>query len=113
MLVTLLGLCCALLNVTASPALNIITPIEALTDQVPDFSHFLYFSFWEPVYCNVDANEPDHKFPSQPNEKRGYWVSLLTSKVINLLGRYSLMKPNRLLQDLLLEVLSRLLQISG
>ena len=24
-------------------------PIQALTGQVPDISHFLHFSFWEPV----------------------------------------------------------------
>ena len=60
---------CALLNVMASPALNRITPIQALTGQVPDISHFLHFSFSEPVYYKVDENEPDHKFPSQCNEK--------------------------------------------
>ena len=27
-----------------------------------------------PVYYKVDENEPDHKFPSQSNEKRGHWV---------------------------------------
>ena len=36
---------CALLNVTASPALYGITPIQALTGQVPDISHFLHFFF--------------------------------------------------------------------
>ena len=35
-----------LLNVTASPALGGLTPIQALTGQVPDISHFLHFSFW-------------------------------------------------------------------
>ena len=41
---------CSFLNVTASPPLDGITPLQALTGQVPDISHFLYFSFWEPVY---------------------------------------------------------------
>ena len=36
---------CALLNVTASPALNGKTPIQPLPGQVPDISHFLQFSF--------------------------------------------------------------------
>ena len=40
---------CSLLNVTSSPALKRITPIQALTGQVPDIRHFLHFSFWEPV----------------------------------------------------------------
>ena len=52
---------CNLLNVTASPALGGLTPIEALTGQVPDISHFLYYK--------VDENEADHKFPSHSNEK--------------------------------------------
>ena len=65
---------CALMNVTASLTLNGITPIQALSGQVPDISHFLHFSFWEPVFYNVDENDPDHKFPSQSNEKQGHWV---------------------------------------
>ena len=39
----------SLSNVTASPALGGITPLQALTGQVPDISHFFHFSFWEPV----------------------------------------------------------------
>ena len=101
---------CAHLNVTASSALDAITPIQALAGEVPDISHFLQLSFCDPACYKVDENEPDHKFPSQSNEKRGHWVGL---KVINLLGRYSLMKLSKLLQDLLSEVLPELLHISG
>ena len=36
---------CSLLNVTASPALDGITPLQALTGEVPDISHFLQFFF--------------------------------------------------------------------
>ena len=71
---------CSLLNVTASPALYGIALLQALTGQVPDISHFFHFSFWEPVYCKVDENEPDHRFPSQSNEKRGHWVGLAGNK---------------------------------
>ena len=60
---------CSLLNVTASPALGGLTPIQALTGQVPGISHFLHFSFWEPVYYKVDENESDYRFPSYSNEK--------------------------------------------
>ena len=63
-----------------SPSLYGIKPIQALTGQVPDISHFLHFSFWEPVYCKVDENEPGHKLPSQSNEKRGHWVGLADNK---------------------------------
>ena len=34
---------CSLLNATASPALGGLTPLQALTGQVPDISHFLHF----------------------------------------------------------------------
>ena len=71
---------CHLLNAIASPALGGVTPLQALTGQVPDISHFLHFSFWEPIYYKVDENEPDHKFPSQSNEKRGHWVGFADNK---------------------------------
>ena len=71
---------CNLLNATASAVLGGLTPLQALTGQVPDISHFLHFSFWEPVYYKVDDSEPDHRFPSQSNEKRGHWVGLADHK---------------------------------
>ena len=36
--------------------------------------------FGEPVYYKVDQNEPDHKFPSQSNEKRGHWIGFADNK---------------------------------
>ena len=71
---------CSLLNATASPALGGITPLQALTGHVPDISHFLHFSFWELIYYKVDENEPDHRIPSQSNEKRGHWVGFADNK---------------------------------
>ena len=71
---------CHLLNATASPALGGLTPLQALSGQVPDISHFLHFSFWEPIYYKVDESEPDHRFPSQSNEKRGHWVGFAENK---------------------------------
>ena len=71
---------CSLLNVTASPALDGITLLQALIGQVPDISHFLHFSFWEPVFCKVDENESDHRFPSQSDEKRGHWIGFADNK---------------------------------
>ena len=71
---------CSLLNATASPALGGLTPLQTLTGQVPDISHFLHFSFWEPVYYKVDESEHDHRFPSQSNEKRGHWVGFADNK---------------------------------
>ena len=66
-------ICLLSLNITASPALDGISPLQALTGQVPDISHFLHFSFWEPVYYNVDEN-------SQSNEKRGHLVGFADNK---------------------------------
>ena len=71
---------CHLMSATASPALRGLTPLQALTGQVPDISHFLHFSFWEPIYYKVDESEPDHRFPSQSNEKRGHWVGFAENK---------------------------------
>jgi hypothetical protein len=41
---------CLLLNHLVSSALGWKTPIQALTDQTPDISKFLTFSFYEQVY---------------------------------------------------------------
>ena len=71
---------CSLLNVTTSPALGGLTPIQALTGQVPNISHFLHFSFWDPVYYKVDETEPDHRFSSQSNEKQEHWVGFADNK---------------------------------
>ena len=71
---------CNLLNATASPSLGGLTPLQALTGQVPDISHFLRFSFWEPVYYKVDDSESDHRFPSHSSEKRCHWVRFADSK---------------------------------
>ena len=37
-------------------------------------------SFWEPIYYKMDESEPDHRFPSQSNEKRGHWVGFAENK---------------------------------
>ena len=41
---------------------------------------FFHFCFWQPVYYKVDKNVPDHKFPSQSNEKRGHQVGFVDNK---------------------------------
>ena len=71
---------CHLLNVTVCPALGSITPLQALTGQVPNISFVLHFTFWEPVYYKVEQSEPDSFFPSHFNEKCGHWVSLTEDK---------------------------------
>ena len=58
---------CSLLNVTASPALGGLTPIHALTGQVPDISHFL----------------------------QDIGLVLLITRVITLYGKYLLMKQTK------------------
>ena len=93
---------CDLLNATASPALGGLTPLQALTGQVHDIIHFLHFSFWEPLYYKVDDSEPDHRFPSQSNEKKqAIGLALLTTRVITLPGRSLLMTPKLSSSDLL------------
>ena len=83
---------CSLLNVTSSPALGGLTLIQALNGQVPGISHFLHFSFWEPVYYKVDENEPHHRFPHIPMRKEDIGLVLLTRRVTNSHGRSLLMK---------------------
>ena len=85
------------MNVTASPALDGITPLQALTGQVPEISHFLHFSFWEPVYYKVDENKSDHRFPSQSNEKRGHWVGFADNKGDHLTWKILTDEPQQII----------------
>ena len=34
----------------------------------------MHFSSWEPVYYQMDSNEPGSNFPSRSNDKNGHWV---------------------------------------
>ena len=88
-----------------SPALGGLTPVQALTNQAPYIHHFLHFSFWEPVYYKVDENEPDHRFPSHSNEKRGHWVGFADNKSDYLTWKILLMKQTKSLPVLLQGVL--------
>ena len=74
----------------ASPTLQGICPVQALEGTTPDISFLLHFSFYEPVYYRIDSSEPDLNFPSSSNEKKGYWVALLTTKVTPSPGGSSL-----------------------
>ena len=103
---------CHLLNATASPALGGLTPLQALTGQVPDISHFLHFSFCEPIYYKVDESEPDHRFPSQCMRREAIGLALLTTRVITLTGRSLLMTLTLSSSDLLSRVPPRLHQTS-
>ena len=104
---------CSLLNVTASPALGGLTPIQALTGQVPDISHFLHFSFWEPVYYKVDENEPDHRFPSQSNDKQGHWVGFTDNKGDQLTWKILIDETNQIITRSAVRSPTKPLQTSG
>ena len=61
---------CGLLNITSSPALGGLTPIQALNGHLSDISDFLHFSCWEPVYYKVDENDLITDSPHIPMRKR-------------------------------------------
>ena len=61
---------CYLLNHIACTALYGKIPSFALTDIAPDISIILLFTFYQPVfYAAYDQN-----FPSESEERAGYWV---------------------------------------
>ena len=103
---------CVVLNHLASPTLQGICPVQALEGTTPDISFLLHFSFYEPVYYRIDSSEPDLNFPSSSNEKKGYWVGLLTTKVIPSPGGSSLRILKRSSFVLVSEVPSELQQTS-
>ena len=95
---------CSLLNATASPALGGLTPLQALTGQVPDISHFLHFlsgnlsiTKWMKMNLTTD-------FHLNLMKKEDTGLALLTTRVITLHGRSLLMIPTLSSSDLLSEV---------
>ena len=61
---------CYLLNHIACTALDGKIPLLALTGITPDISIILLFTFYQPVfYATYDQN-----FPSESEERAGYWV---------------------------------------
>ena len=56
-----------------SPALGGICPIQVLSGQTPDVSFHQYFGSFEPVYYQLDHDEPDYASHST-SIKKGYWV---------------------------------------
>ena len=61
---------CYPLNHIASTVLDGKIPLLALTGITPDISIILFFTFYQPVfYATYDQN-----FPSESEERAGYWV---------------------------------------
>ena len=103
---------CNLLNATASPALGGLTPLQALTGQVPDISHFLHFSFWGPIYYKWMTVNLTTDFPLNLTRREAIGLALLTTREITLPGRSLLMTLTLLSSDLLSGVPPRHLQTS-
>ena len=61
---------CYLLNHIACTALDGKMPLLALTGITPDISIILLFTFYQPVFYATY----DHHFPSESEERAGYWV---------------------------------------
>ena len=61
---------CYLLNHIACSALDGKIPLLALTGITPDISIILLFTFYQPVFYATY----DQHFPSEGEERTGYWV---------------------------------------
>ena len=77
---------CYLLNHIACTALDGKIPLLALTGITPDISIILLFTFYQPVFYATY----DQHFPSESEERAGYWVGLgehcgdaMTHKIID------------------------------
>ena len=77
---------CYLLNHIACTALDGKIPLLALTSIAPDISIILLFTFYKPVFYATY----DQHFPSESEERAGYWVGFgehcgdaLTHKILD------------------------------
>ena len=78
---------CYLLNHIACTALDGKIPLLALTGITPDISIILLFTFYQPVFYATY----DQHFPSESEERAGYWVGFgehcgdaMTHKILDL-----------------------------
>ena len=78
---------CYLLNHIACSALDGKLPLLALTGITPDISIILLFTFYQPVFYATY----DQHFPSESEERAGYWVGFwehcggaMTHKILDL-----------------------------
>ena len=63
---------CFILNRLACDSLKWHTPLESLTGSTPDISPLLRFTYWEPVYFQLE----DADFPLTSTEGRRRWVGV-------------------------------------
>ena len=71
---------CYLLNHIACTALDGKIPLLALTGITPDISIILLFTFYQPVFYATY----DQHFPSESEERAGYWVGYaMTHKILD------------------------------
>ena len=63
---------CYLLNHLSAETLGYKTPIQAATGQIPDISNLLQYHFYQPVYFR----ERNASFPSESEERLGYWIGI-------------------------------------
>ena len=61
---------CYLLNHISCAALDGKIPLCALAHTAQDISIILLFTFYQPVFCATY----DQKFPSESEERAGYWA---------------------------------------
>jgi len=60
------------LNHLSCQSLGGISPLQALTGNVPDISALVQFRFYEPVYFKDKGKH----YPSSSDERAGYWVGI-------------------------------------
>ena len=87
--------------------------MQALTGQVPDICHLLYFSSCEPVYFKVDEIEPNHRFPFHSNEKKGHWVGFAVNKGDHLTWKILTDETNQMITRSAIRSAKKPLQTSG
>ena len=100
---------CYLLNRIACNALDGMIPLLPLTGITPDISIILLFTFYQPVFYATY----DQHFPSESEERAGYWVGFgehcgdaMTHKILDH-------EPRKLSIEVLLDPRNLLLPIIG
>ena len=87
---------CYILNHISTGSLGGQVPLQVLYGITPDISIILLYTFYQPIFYATH----DQHYPSESEERAGYWVGFLNIVVIHLPIKSLMLKPSKLFTEM-------------